>query len=51
MRPGTKIPLNKKYFHTKSKLDKRDLTSLKRKVGSLNIKKYKKMLKNNDPIK
>jgi len=32
MRSGYKLPLNKKYFHTKRKIDKKDMIFLKNKI-------------------
>ena len=41
MRPRYRIPNNKQYFHTTPKIDKRDMTILKRKIESINRKKDK----------
>jgi len=47
MRRKGKLPLKKKYFHTKRKIDKKDIAVLKRKVetikqNKLNTKAEKK---------
>lgn len=44
MRPRTRRPINRRYFHKKPKIDKRDMTILKKKIEDLNLKKHKKML-------
>ena len=41
MRRKGKLPLKKKYFHTKSKIDKKDIAFLKRKVETLKQKKIR----------
>ena len=47
MRPRYRIPNNKKYFHTAPKIDKRDMTILKRKIESINRKKDKNEIEGN----
>lgn len=42
MRPRFRVPNNKRYFHTKTITDKRDMAILKRKIEVLNRKKDKK---------
>jgi len=44
MRSGSKLPRNKRYFHTKPKIDKRDIAILKKKIQIINQKKKKKEL-------
>ena len=44
MKPTYKPPLNRRYFHTKPKIDKRDIAILKRKIEHINQKKDKKEL-------
>ena len=41
MRPSYKHPLNKKYFHTKRKIDKKDMIFLKSKIEIMKQKKIK----------
>jgi len=41
MRRKGKLPLKKKYFHTKRKIDKKDIVFLKRKVEIIKQKKLK----------
>ena len=42
MRPRYRPPLTKKYFHTKPKVDNKDLAFLKRKIETIKQKKIKK---------
>ena len=42
MRPRHKPPLNRRYFHTKPKIDKRDIYILKRKNALAKQKKNKR---------
>lgn len=42
MRPKYRVPHNKRFFHTKPKMDKRDMIILKRKIDVLNRIKDKK---------
>ena len=42
MRPRYKPPLKRRYFHTKPKIDNRDMTILKRKIQVIKQKKNKK---------
>ena len=44
MRPRYKPPVNKKYFHTKRKIDNKDISVLKKKIEILNQSKNKKRL-------
>ena len=44
MRPRHKPPLYRKYFHTKQKIDKKDLSYLKKRIAFLNQKKAKRDL-------
>ena len=39
MRPRTRPPLNRRYFHTKPRRDKRDIAVLKKKITALYQKK------------
>ncbi|VVB61494.1 Uncharacterised protein [uncultured archaeon] len=39
MRSAYQPPRNKQYFHTKQKIDKRDMTALKKKVQLIQRKK------------
>ena len=41
MRPRYKTPMNRRYFHTKRKVDKKDLNYLKKKIEVINKKKIK----------
>ena len=45
MRPRYRPPRNRRYFHTRPKIDKRDMSILKRKIGSIEQKKDKKDIK------
>lgn len=47
MRPRYRIPNNKQYFHTVRKIDKRDMTILKRKIETITRKKDKKEIEGN----
>jgi hypothetical protein len=42
MRPRTKPPVNRRYFHTKRKIEKKDVAVLKKKIQVLHDKKIKK---------
>lgn len=42
MRPRYKPPLYRKYFHSKRKIDKKDLSFLKKRIANLNQKKVKR---------
>jgi hypothetical protein len=42
MRPRYRPPRKKRYFHTKPKIDKRDMTILKKKVDFVKQDKEKK---------
>jgi len=42
MRPRYRIPNNKQYFHKVQKIDKRDMTILKRKIEIITRKNEKK---------
>jgi hypothetical protein len=44
MRPSYKPPVNKKYFHTKRKIDKKDMIFLKNKIEIIKQKRIKKEL-------
>ena len=44
MRRRSKPLLNRRYFHTKPKMDRRDTTFLKKKIEFINKKKRKKEL-------
>ncbi len=39
MRPRAKPPNNRKYFHTKRKMDKKDIAVLKKKIDNAHQKK------------
>jgi len=45
MRPRYKPPLKRKYFHTKRKIDKKDMTFLKKKIEVIKQQKIKDELK------
>jgi hypothetical protein len=38
-----KLPLKRKYFHTKHKMDKKDMTFLKNRVQKITKRKIKKI--------
>ena len=42
MRPTYRPPCKKRYFHTKPKMDKRDIGILKRKIALMKQKKDKR---------
>ena len=44
MRPTTKTPNNKRYFHTNPKRDKKDIAVLKKKLQNINNKKLDKQI-------
>ncbi len=44
MRPRYKIPLNKKYFHTKRKIDKKDMITIKSKIEIIKQNKISEKL-------
>jgi hypothetical protein len=44
MRSRYRPPLNKQYFHTKPRIDKRDMVILKRKIEIIKKKNNKKEL-------
>jgi len=44
MRPRYKPPMNRRYFHTKRRIDKIDLNFLKKKIEIMNKKKIQKEL-------
>lgn len=48
MRSAYQPPCNKKYFHTKPKMDKRDMESLKKKVQL--IQRKKKIIRHEEKI-
>jgi hypothetical protein len=48
MRPRTRPPLNKRYFHSKQKIDKKDMAVLKKRIQKINKKKIKKELRNKE---
>jgi hypothetical protein len=41
MRRKGKLPIKKKYFHTKRKIDEKDIAFIKRKVDTIKQKKLK----------
>lgn len=45
MRPRYKPPLNRKYFHTKRKIDRGDITDIKKRIDLINKKKMIRELK------
>ncbi len=47
MRPRYRIPNNKQYFHKVPKIDKRDMTILKRKIEIIARKNEKKEIEGN----
>jgi hypothetical protein len=44
MRRKGRPPLNRRYFHTKPKVDKRDIAIIKKKIYTIDQKKYKEEL-------
>jgi hypothetical protein len=48
MRPRYKPPLQKKYFHKKRKIDKKDMSYLKKRISILNQKNIKRELEKKD---
>jgi len=44
MRPRYKPPLKRKFFHTKRKIDKKDMVFLKKKIEVIKQKKIKEEL-------
>jgi hypothetical protein len=44
MRPRFKPPMNKRYFHKKRKIDKKDMAYLKKKIEFMKQKKKKDKL-------
>ena len=50
MRPSYKPPVNKKYFHTKRKIEKKDMIFLKNKIEIIKQKKIKKELEEKENI-
>ena len=44
MRPRYKPPLYRQYFHKKQKIDKKDMSYLKKRIAFLNQKKMKREL-------
>ena len=51
MRPRYKPPLKRKYFHTKRKIDKKDMAFLKKKIEVMQQKKIKKELEEREKKK
>ncbi len=47
MRPRYKTPNNKQYFHKVQKIDKRDMTILKRKIEIITRRNEKKEIEEN----
>jgi hypothetical protein len=45
MRPRYTTPLNKRYFHKKRKIDKKDMVFLKKKIDIIKQKKIMRELK------
>ena len=43
MRPRFKPPLNKKYFHTKRKIDNKDMLIIKKRLEKIKQKKIKNL--------
>jgi hypothetical protein len=48
MRPRYKPPLKKRYFHTKRKIDKKDMIVTKKKIESINQKRLKRELEDKE---
>ena len=48
MRPRAKPPLNRRYFHMQPKIDRRDMTILKKRIEIINQKRHKKQLEDKD---
>ncbi len=44
MRPRAKLPVNRRYFHTKRKMDKKDIAVLKKKIDNVHQTKALKEL-------
>ena len=51
MRPRHKPPVYRKYFHTKQKIGRKDMSFLKKRIESLNKKKIKRELEKNKFIR
>jgi len=50
MRRKGKLPIKRKYFHTKLKIDRKDISFIKRKVETIKQKKLKRELENKEKI-
>ena len=50
MRPRYRPPLQRKFFHKKRKIDRKDMSYLKKRIAILNQKKTKKELEKKDKI-
>jgi len=50
MRRKGKLPIKRKYFHTKLKIDRKDMSAIKRKVETIKQKKLKRELENKEKI-
>ena len=48
MRPGTRLPQKRKYFHTLRKMDKKEISNTKDKLNLLHRKTYEKYLRNKE---
>ena len=47
MRRKGKLPIKRKYFHTKPKIDRKDMSVIKRKAEAIKQKKLKRELRKN----
>jgi hypothetical protein len=50
MRPRYKPPMQRRYFHKKRKIDRKDMSYLKKRISLLNKKKTKKELKKKEKL-
>jgi hypothetical protein len=48
MRPRYKPPLQRRYFHKRLKIDKKDMSYLKKRIAYLNQRKTKRELEKKD---
>ena len=51
MRPRYKPPLKRRYFHSKPKIDKKDMVFVKNKIDTLHYKRIKQELENKEKKK
>ena len=50
MRPRYKPPVQRKFFHKKRKVDRKDMSYLKKRIANLNQKKTKRDLEKKDKL-